>query len=334
MNNAKRLRSILLVGGLALSAARELPQARISILDLSQAELAADLAALARQVLSFSQTEPARTLALRQEQLWERSLDPASPAPADVAVTFRIGGAYAIVGGAGGLGLALATYLAGTYKARLLLIGRSPLSASQSRAIAAINGSGGTAMYVTADAADRQQLENALAEGRARFGRFDGAIQAAMVLNDMSFSKLDEGALTSVLRPKIDATYHLVSALQPDKPDMVLLFSSANAFIGNPGQANYSASKAGLIGMTRTVAKELAGRKVTVNAVAPGVITTPFHERFSTPQMLEGFRATIPMNRLGTAEECAGAFVYLASEQMSGYVTGQIIEVNGGQYMP
>ena len=73
---------------------------------------------------------------------------------------------------------------------------------------------------------------------------------------------------------------------------------------------------------------------VRVNAVAPGVITTPFHERFSTPQMLEGFKATIPMNRLGTAEECAGAFVYLASEQMSGYVTGQIIEVNGGQYMP
>ena len=234
-----------MLGGLALSAARELPQARISILDLSQAELAADLAALARQVLSFSQTEPARTLALRQEQLWERSLDPASPAPADLTVTFRTGGAYAIVGGAGGLGLALATYLAGTYKARLLLIGRSPLSASQSRAIAAINGSGGTAMYVTADAADRQQLENALAEGRARFGRFDGAIQAAMVLNDMSFSKLDEGALTSVLRPKIDATYHLVSALQPDKPDMVLLFSSANAFIGNPGQANYAAAAAG-----------------------------------------------------------------------------------------
>jgi 3-oxoacyl-[acyl-carrier protein] reductase len=86
--------------------------------------------------------------------------------------------------------------------------------------------------------------------------------------------------------------------------------------------------------MTRGWAKELAKDKIRVNAISPGVITTPFHERFSTPQMLEGFKATIPMNRLGTSEECAGAFVYLASEQMSGYVTGQIIEVNGGQYMP
>ena len=71
-----------------------------------------------------------------------------------------------------------------------------------------------------------------------------------------------------------------------------------------------------------------------VNAVAPGVIHTPFHDRFSTPQMLEAFKSTIPMNRIGTPDECTGAFLYLASAQMSGYVTGQIIEVNGGQYMP
>jgi 3-oxoacyl-[acyl-carrier protein] reductase len=68
--------------------------------------------------------------------------------------------------------------------------------------------------------------------------------------------------------------------------------------------------------------------------VSPGVIATPFHERYSTPQMLETFKGTIPMGRLGTADECAGAFVYLASEALSAYVTGQIIEVNGGQYMP
>ncbi len=65
-----------------------------------------------------------------------------------------------------------------------------------------------------------------------------------------------------------------------------------------------------------------------------GVIMTPLHERFSTPQILEGFKAGIPMNRLGEADECAGAFLFLASQQMSGYITGQIVEVNGGQYMP
>ena len=103
---------------------------------------------------------------------------------------------------------------------------------------------------------------------------------------------------------------------------------------GGAGASLYAGSKGFVSTMTRGLAKELVKDNIRVNAVAPGVITTPFHERFSTPQMLEGFRATIPMNRLGTAEECAGAFVYLASEQMSGYVTGQIIEVNGGQYMP
>jgi 3-oxoacyl-[acyl-carrier protein] reductase len=76
------------------------------------------------------------------------------------------------------------------------------------------------------------------------------------------------------------------------------------------------------------------GRKIRVNAVAPGVITTPFHEKFSTPAQLETMRLTIPMARLGTAEECVGAFLYLASEKLSSYVTGQVIEVNGGQYMP
>ena len=86
--------------------------------------------------------------------------------------------------------------------------------------------------------------------------------------------------------------------------------------------------------MTKGLDKELVKDKIRVNAIATGVITTPFHERFSTPQMLEGFKATIPMNRLGHADECAGAFLYLASEQMSGYVTGQTIDINGGQYMP
>ena len=85
---------------------------------------------------------------------------------------------------------------------------------------------------------------------------------------------------------------------------------------------------------TRGIAKELVKDNIRVNAVSPGVIATPFHERYSTPQMLETFKGTIPMGRLGTADECAGAFVYLASDALSGYVTGQIIEVNGGQYMP
>jgi 3-oxoacyl-[acyl-carrier protein] reductase len=103
---------------------------------------------------------------------------------------------------------------------------------------------------------------------------------------------------------------------------------------GGPGAFLYAGSKGFVSTATRGLAKELVGDRIRVNAVAPGVITTPFHDRYSTPQMLESFRATIPMGRIGTADECVGAFLYFASETLSSYVTGQIIDVNGGQYMP
>jgi 3-oxoacyl-[acyl-carrier protein] reductase len=96
----------------------------------------------------------------------------------------------------------------------------------------------------------------------------------------------------------------------------------------------YAGSKGFVSTATHGLAKELVGDRIRVNAVAPGVIQTPFQDRFSTPAMLENFRAGIPMGRIGVPEECVGAFLYLASEQLSGYVTGQVIEVNGGQYMP
>jgi 3-oxoacyl-[acyl-carrier protein] reductase len=103
---------------------------------------------------------------------------------------------------------------------------------------------------------------------------------------------------------------------------------------GGPGAGIYAASKAFVSTLTRTLAKELAPLNIRVNAVAPGVIDTPFHDGHSTPDILASFASAIPMKRLGTAEECVGAFLFLADNAMSGYVTGQIIEVNGGQVMP
>ncbi|MHB8496108.1 MAG: SDR family NAD(P)-dependent oxidoreductase [Casimicrobiaceae bacterium] len=103
---------------------------------------------------------------------------------------------------------------------------------------------------------------------------------------------------------------------------------------GGAGSVIYASAKGFVSTFTRGLAKELVRDGIRVNAVAPGVITTPFHERYSTPAMLEAFRTAIPMNRLGTADECAGAFLYLASDALSGFVTGQILEVNGGQLMP
>src|SRR5918993_410924 len=115
---------------------------------------------------------------------------------------------------------------------------------------------------------------------------------------------------------------------------IVNLSSIAARHGGGPGSVLYAATKGFVATATRGWAKELVNDRIRVNAVSPGVIMTPFHERYSTAEQLAAMQATIPMGRLGLAEECAGAFLYLVSDQMSGYVTGQVIEVNGGQYMP
>jgi 3-oxoacyl-[acyl-carrier protein] reductase len=103
---------------------------------------------------------------------------------------------------------------------------------------------------------------------------------------------------------------------------------------GGPGSVLYASSKAFVSTFTRGLAKELAAEKIRVNGVAPGVIVTPLQARHTSAAQMESFRAAVPMGRLGSAEECAGAYLYLASDALSGYVTGQILEVNGGQLMP
>jgi 3-oxoacyl-[acyl-carrier protein] reductase len=103
---------------------------------------------------------------------------------------------------------------------------------------------------------------------------------------------------------------------------------------GGGGAILYAGAKGFVSTVTHGWAKEVVADGIRVNALSPGVITTPFHERYSTAEQLKAMQGTIPMNRLGEADECAGTLLYLASDALSGYVTGQVIEVNGGQYMP
>ena len=100
------------------------------------------------------------------------------------------------------------------------------------------------------------------------------------------------------------------------------------------GAGMYGSSKAFVSNVTRGMAKEWISFGIRVNAVAPGVIATPFHERYSTKEQLDAMLATVPQGRLGVAADCAGAFLFLASEKLAGYIIGQTIEVNGGQLMP
>jgi 3-oxoacyl-[acyl-carrier protein] reductase len=103
---------------------------------------------------------------------------------------------------------------------------------------------------------------------------------------------------------------------------------------GGPGSGLYASAKAFVSNLTRGLAKELVKDRIRVNAVAPGVIATPFHDRFSTPEQLTQMVGAIPMGRAGAPEDCVGAYLFLASDTLSGFVTGQILEVNGGQLMP
>ena len=122
--------------------------------------------------------------------------------------------------------------------------------------------------------------------------------------------------------------------MQAQKAGNIINVTSIAARIGSsPGGAVYGGAKAFVSGFSKTLAKEMVGHGVRVNCVSPGTIHTAFHERYSDAAKLEATRKAIPMQRLGVAEDCAGTFLYLASDAASGYVTGQVIEVNGGQLM-
>jgi 3-oxoacyl-[acyl-carrier protein] reductase len=103
---------------------------------------------------------------------------------------------------------------------------------------------------------------------------------------------------------------------------------------GGPGALVYAAAKAAVSSLTRGLAKELAPHRIRVNAISPGVVLTPIHERLSSPAVMDAFIRQVPLGRAAAADECVGAFLFLASERLSSYVTGQVLEVNGGQFMP
>ena len=204
-----------------------------------------------------------------------------------------------------------------------------------------VKSTGAQACLLQADVRDSTQCRQLVADTLKTFGRVDvlinnaGALVQRAPIESITDELFDEVVHLNV-RSAMMCSAAAVEAMrrQGSGGNIINVTSVAARHGGGAGASLYAGSKGFVSTMTRGLAKELVKDRIRVNAVAPGVITTPFHERFSTPAMLESFRSTIPMNRLGSPEECAGAFVFLASEQMSGYMTGQILEVNGGQYMP
>jgi len=261
----------------------------------------------------------------------------AATTAAHLAIPDLAGKAVLITGASTGIGAALAE----AFAAQASLVGlhyNSSVDAAKALA-ASIEAKGGKVALIRADAAKRGELARAVDEMVAAFGRLDGLINNAggMVARqpyqewtDELYDEIMDLNARSVLTASKAAIPHLKA-----NGGFIINTTSIAARNGAGGGAGlYGSSKAFVSNVTRGMAKELIPFGIRVNAVAPGVISTPFHERYSTKAQLDAMLAMIPQGRLGIAEDCVGAYLFLASAALSGYIIGQTLEVNGGQLMP
>jgi len=198
---------------------------------------------------------------------------------------------------------------------------------------------GGKAIAIMGDVADPTHCDRLVAAAAAAFGRLDGLINnAGLMLGRVPSYEATDDHVRAVIdlnaRSVVSMTRAVVPWLERQGGFVINTSSIAARNGGGGGAVLYAAAKGFVSTLTRGQAKELIGKKIRVNAVAPGVIATPFHDRYSDEEMMETMRRTIPQGRVGTPEDCVGAYLFLASDLLSAYVVGQVIEVNGGQLMP
>jgi 3-oxoacyl-[acyl-carrier protein] reductase len=251
----------------------------------------------------------------------------------------RFDGQVALITGAStGIGAALARAFGAAGAGVVVHYGRS---AEAAQAVARdIEAAGGAALLAQADVADPAQLEGLRDVALERFGRVDVLINnAGSLVRRTPIAESTDALAREVLDINFTSTVAMCRLVVPamqrqGRGNIINVTSIAARNGGGNGSVLYAASKGAVSTFTRGLARELAPYGIRVNALSPGVIRTPFHERFTNQQQMDAMVATIPMGRAGTPEECVGTVFFLASDALSGYVTGQIIEVNGGQYMP
>lgn len=201
--------------------------------------------------------------------------------------------------------------------------------------VAEIEAAGHSALAVPMDVADAAQVKAGFQQVLAKFGRLDILVNNAAVTRDTLALRMKLEDWNAVLQTNLTGAHlciqQALGAMLKQRSGRIINLSSVVAETGNAGQANYVASKAGLIGLTRAIAVEVASRNITVNAVAPGFIETPMTDPLS-PELKEKMKSLIPLGRFGKDREIATAIVFLASDEAA-YITGQVLDVNGGMHM-
>ena len=248
------------------------------------------------------------------------------------------GKAVLITGASTGIGAALAR----AFAAQGALVGlHYNASVAAAEALAAeIEAGQGRVRLIRADVSSGSGARSAVDQAVAAFGRLDGLINnAGGMVRRVPYAEASEKDYDEIMdlnaRSVIVASQAAIAPIKAAGGGFIINTTSIAARNGASGGAGlYGSSKAFVHNVTRGMAKELIPFGIRVNAVAPGVIETPFHERYSTPAQMATMLATVPQARLGTPEDCVGAFLFLASAALSPYIIGQVIEVNGGQLMP
>jgi 3-oxoacyl-[acyl-carrier protein] reductase len=243
-----------------------------------------------------------------------------------------------ITGASTGIGAAAALAFA---RAGSKLVIHYNASRDAAEAVAAeVKAAGASAALVAGDVMQGANVKRIVADALAAYGRIDvlinnaGGMIARTRIEDYTEEYLGKVLALNVTQVALFMREVIPIMRKQGGGNVINVSSIAARHGGGGGAIIYAGAKGFISTATHGWAKEVVGDRIRVNAVSPGVITTPFHERYSSAEQLKAMQATIPMNRLGAPDECAGTFLYLASNAMSGYVTGQVIEVNGGQYMP
>ncbi len=238
-----------------------------------------------------------------------------------------------VTGGSRGIGRAISIELA--RRGANVVLSYAGNEAAAAQTVKAIVDAGGKAKAIRFDVADSEACSAAVDGVVKEMGRLDVLVNNAGVAIDGLLMRFKDDDWDKTLDTNLKGAFMLMRAvsrpMMKQKGGAIVNVSSIVGEMGNAGQAAYAASKAGLLGLTKSIARELASRNIRVNAVTPGFITTDMTSALS-PELKEKMSATIPLSRIGNAEEVAAAVAFLASDAAS-YITGEVLKVNGGMYM-